>query len=47
MPHGVDTNFFKPIMNPHYGDKLLSEVVGDALVVGTVARINIEKTFLD
>ena len=38
MPHGVDTNFFKPILNPMYGDKPLEDIVGNAFVVGTVAR---------
>ena len=38
MPHGVDTNMFKPKLNPMYGDKPLKEVVGDAFVVGCVAR---------
>ena len=38
MPHGVDCNFFKPKLNPMYGSKPLREVVGDAFVVGCVAR---------
>ena len=39
MPHGVDTNFFKPTLNPNYGDKPLREIIGDdVFVVGTVAR---------
>ena len=38
MPHGVDCNFFKPKLNPMYGNKPLKEVVGDAFVVGCVAR---------
>jgi len=38
MPHGVDCNLFKPKLNPMYGDKPLKEIVGDAFVVGCVAR---------
>ena len=38
MPHGVDTKFFKPILNPTYGDKPLKEIAGDAFIVGCVAR---------
>ena len=32
IPHGVDTNFFKPILNPMYGNKPLKDVVGDAFI---------------
>jgi glycosyltransferase involved in cell wall biosynthesis len=38
IPHGVDTNFFKPILTPMYGDKPLKDIVGDAFVIGCVAR---------
>ena len=34
IPHGVDTNLFKPIMKPKYG----SEDKPDAFIVGCVAR---------
>jgi len=34
IPHGVDTQLFKPIMNPKYG----KEVKPDAFIVGCVAR---------
>jgi glycosyltransferase involved in cell wall biosynthesis len=38
MPHGVDSNFFKPKINPMYGNKPLKDIAGDAFVVGCVAR---------
>jgi glycosyltransferase involved in cell wall biosynthesis len=38
MPHGVDCNLFKPLMEPMYGDKKLSEIAEGAFVVGCVAR---------
>ena len=38
IPHGVDTNFFKPLLNPMYGNKPLKEIAGDAFIVGCVAR---------
>jgi len=38
IPHGVDCNFFKPKMEPMYGDKKLSDVAEGAFVVGCVAR---------
>ena len=34
IPHGVDTNLFKPILNPRYGDKPCPQ----AFIVGCVAR---------
>jgi glycosyltransferase involved in cell wall biosynthesis len=38
IPHGVDCNFFKPKMEPMYGDKKLSDIAEGAFVVGCVAR---------
>ena len=38
MPHGVDCNFFKPKLNPLYGEKPLKDIAGDAFIVGCVAR---------
>jgi glycosyltransferase involved in cell wall biosynthesis len=39
IPHGVDAkNTFKPILNPRYGENKLVDLVGDAFVVGCVAR---------
>ena len=38
IPHGVDCNLFNPIMNPNYGKVPLTDVAGDAFVVGTVSR---------
>jgi len=38
IPHGVDMHSFKPILKPKYGDKLLTDVAGDAFIVGCVAR---------
>jgi len=38
IPHGVDCNFFKPKLNPMYGDKPLKDIAGDAFIVGCVAR---------
>jgi|TARA_R100001163_G_C5058176_1_gene194769 glycosyltransferase involved in cell wall biosynthesis len=38
IPHGVDTNLFKPIMNPNYKDTPLKKLIGDAFVVGCVSR---------
>ena len=38
IPHGVDSNFFKPKLNPMYGEKPLKDIAGDAFVVGCVAR---------
>ncbi len=38
IPHGVDCNYFKPKLNPMYGDKPLKDIAGDAFIVGCVAR---------
>ena len=38
IPHGVDTNLFKPILNPNYKDTPLKKLVGDAFIVGCVSR---------
>jgi glycosyltransferase involved in cell wall biosynthesis len=38
LPHGVDCDFFKPKMEPMYGDKKLSDIAKGAFVVGCVAR---------
>ena len=38
IPHGVDCDFFKPILEPKYGRKKLKDIAPDAFVVGCVAR---------
>ena len=38
IPHGVDCNFFKPILEPNYGKKPLKDIADGAFVVGCVAR---------
>ena len=38
IPHGVDTGLFKPIMKPNYGLEPAKDIIGDAFVVGCVAR---------
>ena len=38
IPHGVDCNSFRPILDPSYGKEKLSKIAPDAFVVGCVAR---------
>ena len=38
IPHGVDCNTFKPILDPMYGKQPLKDLAGGAFVVGCVAR---------
>ena len=38
IPHGVDAEMYKPVLEPKYGDKPLKEIAEGAFVVGCVAR---------